>query len=95
VTDETYEEYDFDPDRTEYDGFMIGDQIAYVVDDEDLGVCEGEEGQVVGFATIPAAKHPEIAIAFGNDPRERVAMYVLMDGSDLPIEAKYDDVETI
>ena len=88
-----FSEYGFSSDVMTYNGFAIGDQIRIVEDDEAAFIYEGEEGTVVGFSIIPPAGDPAMAMAFGNDPRGRTAMYVLMDGTDEPIEVKYDQAE--
>lgn len=88
-----FSEYDFDPEITEQNGFAIGDEIVITEDDEAQAIFEGEEGQVVGFTNIPPATDPDIARAFGNDPKGRIAMYVLFDGTSEPIEVKYDQAE--
>lgn len=91
-----FKEYGFSPDIMGNNGFAIGDQVLVIDEREnadDTGIYEGEEGSVVGFAIIPPAKDPAMAMAFGNDPNGRTAMYVLMDGTDEPIEIPYEQLE--
>jgi hypothetical protein len=95
--DETrdYSEYEFDPQIGTHEGFSIGDQVAMTEDDDERGYHEGEEGQVVGFSKIAPATDPAMAMAFGNDPKGRTAIYVLMDGTDEPIEIKPENMEVL
>lgn len=88
-----YSEYDFNPDIGEHKGFSVGDAVILTADNEDVGYFEGEEGTVVGFSEIPPATDPGMALAFGNDPKGRTAIYVLMDGTDEPIEIKPEHME--
>lgn len=88
-----YNEYDFDPSITEHEGFSIGDQVILIVDTEFNS--EEDEGQVVGFSVIPPAEDPAMALAFGNDPHGRTAIYVLMDGSHEPVEVRPHEMEAV
>lgn len=90
-----YAEYDFDPNVGEHKGFSIGDQIVMTVDNEEEGYFSGEEGQVVGFSVIGPATDPAAAMAFGNDPAGRTAIYVVMDGADEPIEIRPENMEVV
>jgi hypothetical protein len=91
--DRDFDEYEFDADIKEHEGFTIGDFIEIVEEDPQQMYYEGEEGQVVGFKKIPAAADPAIAAAFGTDPNEHTAIYVLMDGTDEPIDVKAEHME--
>ena len=88
-----YSEYNFDPDITEHRGFLIGDQIVCTHNGHDEAYYEDDSGTVVGFSEIPPAENPELARAFGNDPKGRTAIYVVMDGTDEPIEVKPEHME--
>jgi hypothetical protein len=88
-----YSEFDFDPDIGTHAGFSIGDQVMILEDVDDVGISEGEEGQIIGFSQIPPAEDPAAAMAFGNDPNGRTAIYVLIDGTELPIEIKPSNLE--
>lgn len=88
-----FSEYEFDANVKEAHGYQVGDMISVIEDDPDEGYGVGEEGVVVGFSVIPAAENPHLALAFGNDPHERTAMYVLMDGTTEPIEVKPAHIE--
>lgn len=90
-----YSEYDFDSSIGTHEGFSIGDQVSMTVDDEERGYWEGEEGLIVGFSKIPPATDPAAAMALGNDPAGRTAIYVLMDGTDEPIEIKPTNMEVV
>jgi hypothetical protein len=91
--DRDFSEYEFDPSIKEHRGFSIADDIVIVHDDPHEMYSEEETGTVVGFSEIPPAESPEIARAFGNDPRGRTAIYVLMDGTDEPIEVRPEHME--
>lgn len=86
-----YAEYEFDSTITEHKGFGIGDQIMTVEDGEFFS--SDEDGIVVGFSNIPPASDPAMAAAFGNDPNGHIAIYVLIDGTDEPIEIKPEYME--
>lgn len=88
-----YSEYEFDSGVTEHLGFTIGDQIVCTADGHDEAYYEGDTGTVVGFSMIPPADNPELARAFGNDPKGRTAIYVVMDGTDEPIEVKPEHMD--
>jgi hypothetical protein len=92
--DRDFSEYDFDDDIVDSKGFAIGDMVTITEEDPHENYYEGEEGQVVGFALIPAAESPELARAFGNDAHERIAIFVLMEGATEPIEVKPEHMET-
>lgn len=92
-TERDYSEYDFDPDIGTHEGFSIGDQVMILNDVEDQGINAEEEGQIIGFSKIAPAEDPAAAMAFGNDPNGRTAIYVLIDGTELPIEIKPDNLE--
>jgi hypothetical protein len=92
----SFDEYEFDPEITEAHGFTIGDMVFVteeLEDAEDTGIFRDDSGQVVGFSVIPPATDPGMALAFGNDPKGRTAMYVLFDGTDAPVEVKPTQVE--
>jgi hypothetical protein len=88
-----YSEYEFDASITEYEGFTIGDQIEVIEEDPGQMYYEGETGQVVGFSVIPPASDPAMAVAFGNDPNGGTRIYVVMDGTDEPIDIKPEHME--
>jgi hypothetical protein len=88
-----FSEYEFDSDIVDFNGFAVGDIVTITEEDPHENYFEGEEGQVVGFALIPAAESPELARAFGNDAHERVAIFVLMEGASEPIEIKPEHME--
>jgi hypothetical protein len=83
-----YSEYDFNPDIGSHEGFSVGDQVVITEDHEEMGYFEGEEGTVIGFSVIAPATDKAAAMAFGNDPDGRTAIYILMDGTDEPIEVQ-------
>ena len=88
-----YSEYGFESSIVEHEGFSVGDQILVNEDGHDGNYYNGEEGQVIGFIKIPAAENPELARAFGRDAHGRIAIYVLMDGTEEPIEVKPEHMD--
>ena len=90
-----YAEYDFDTSIMEHEGFSVGDMIVLIADDPGEMYYEGEEGQVLGFSVIDPPSDPAMAAAFGNSPDGRTAIYVLMDGTDEPIEVKPEHMEVV
>ena len=90
--DRDYAEYGFDPDIKEHEGFSVGDQVE-IIESEGDTILVGEEGTVIGFIDLPAATDPDLALAYGNDPRARIAVYVLFDGEHEPVEVRPSHME--
>lgn len=88
-----YAEYEFDPAITEHEDFTVGDMVSMVDDDPNGMFSADEQAQVVGFSNIEAPKDPAMAAAFGQSPNARTAIYVLLDGTDEPIEVKPEYME--
>jgi len=91
--DRDYAEYEFDASITEHEGLMLGDQIVVLDDDPGGMYSEDDEGQVVGFSNVAAPLDPAMAAAMGLPLEARVAIFVLIDGTDEPIEVRPGDVE--
>ena len=94
-TQQDYSEFDFDPDIGTHEGFSIGDQVMMLDDVDEMGIVEGEEGQIIGFTKVPPAEDKQIAMIFGNDPNGYIAIYVLIDGTEMPIEIKPEKMEVV
>jgi hypothetical protein len=92
----SYEPYEDDvPDIQEMNGFKRGDRVIALADNDTEGYFEGEEGTVVGFGRIGAAKDAEAAAIraqFGRSTGEREYMMVAFDGM-YPVEAIPGDLE--
>jgi hypothetical protein len=92
----SYEPYEDDvPDIQEMNGFKRGDRVIALADNDTEGYFEGEEGTVVGFGRIGAAKDAEAAAIraqFGRSTGEREYMMVVFDGM-YPVEAIPGDLE--
>lgn len=84
MTDEEFDqkktelaEYLDERDRAvkEHDGFVFGERIRVLEDDEDQGLYADDEGVLI----IEKVGHP-------GGHNERTAVYLIVDGTDSPVE---------
>lgn len=91
-----FEPYEDDCSEVEsVGGYKRGDVVRALVDDDEMGYFEGDEGTVSGFGRISAVTDPEsiaIRAQFGQSAGGRDYMVVSFEGMD-PTEVDPDNVE--
>lgn len=65
-----------------FEGFTYGERVRVLGDEDSEGLCAGDEGHIV-ISTVGGAEYRN----------ERVAIAIIVDGMDAPLEVQPDNIE--